>query len=136
MGAQKERPGRPLADRTGAVDLAVLRLDERPLAFAYNYHSAGRVYGLRTGFDPEYAKSGAGAVLWNTMLQDSCERGDSFFDLGPDSPDVKKRWATEFTPVYHYRHYARGRGALLGLKDWVVDQAARRSADPDAGCWA
>ncbi len=130
------RDSHAAALRTGAVDLAVLRLDERPLAFAYNYHSAGRVYGLRTGFDPEYAKSGAGAVLWNTMLQDSCERGDSFFDLGPDSPDVKKRWATEFTPVYHYRHYARGRGALLGLKDWVVDQAARRSADPDAGCWA
>ena len=130
------RESHEAALRAGAVDMAVLRLDERPLAFAYNYHFAGRVYGLRTGFDPAFAKSGAGSVLWTSMLQDSCERGDSLFDLGPDSPNVKKRWATEFTPVYHYRHYARGRGSLLRIKDWIVDRTSQRTRRTKSGCWA
>ena len=38
------------AARQGAVDLGLLLLAGRPLAFIYHYHYAGRFYGLRKGF--------------------------------------------------------------------------------------
>lgn len=123
------RESHQVAVRSGAVDIGLLRVDERPIAFAYNYHREGRIIGLRTGFDPEFARFGVGTVLWGRMFEDSCQRGDQHIDLGPDSPQVKKRWATAFTPVYHYRHYGpRPRATLLRIKDWWVDARRKHEA--------
>lgn len=114
-----------LATKAGAVDVALLRLNDRPLAFAYNLHRDGRVFGLRTGYDPEFSRFGPGALLWRFMLQDSCQRGDQWFDLGPDSPQIKRRWATSFARSMHYRHYGQGaRNTLLRMKDWWVGRAS------------
>ena len=52
------------AARIGNVDVNLLLLDHRPVAFVYNYVYDGRVYDLRKGFDPELcglpARTGAG----------------------------------------------------------------------------
>ena len=34
------------------IDLNLLLIDERPVAFNYAYHFRGYVFGLRTGYDP------------------------------------------------------------------------------------
>ena len=83
------------AAAAGGVDLNLLRIDGRPAAFAYNYHFAGQVYGLRAGFDPAVAPSGSGTVLLRLMVEDSFRRGDERIDLGPDSLEYKRRWATQ-----------------------------------------
>lgn len=94
-----------VAAKVGAVDLNLLLLDGRPVAFTYNYHFQGRLYGLRSGFDPELARVGAGTVLMAQMIEDSCRRGDQMIDLGPDYFECKRYWLTRLQPAYHYTHY-------------------------------
>ena len=65
------------AVRSGAIDINLLRVNGRDVAFQYNYHFGGRVSNLRLGFDPEFAKLGVGKVLMMHVLRDSCARGDS-----------------------------------------------------------
>ena len=96
------------AVRAGAADVNLLYLDEQPVAFAYNYAWHGAVYGLRTGYHEELGRAGAGSVLMARMLQDSFNRGDASFDLGPDETHIKRHWTTRVTRSYQYTHYAWG----------------------------
>ena len=102
----------------GAVDLNLLLLNDRAIAFAYNYHYRGWVYGLRSGFDSSAATDGAGNVLMANMLEDSAHRGDHLFDLGPNYIDCKRNWFTRLQPAFHFTHFHPGgvRAHALRLK--------------------
>jgi CelD/BcsL family acetyltransferase involved in cellulose biosynthesis len=88
------------------VDMNLLLIEGRPVAFAHNYHLGGNVYGLRAGFDA--AAAGAGIVLQRMMIEDSCRRGDRLIDLGPGSSESKRHWQTRVRMAWRYTHYARG----------------------------
>jgi CelD/BcsL family acetyltransferase involved in cellulose biosynthesis len=105
----------------GAVDINLLLLDDRPIAFTYNYHDRGLVDGLRNGYDPAAVHEGAGTVLMAKMIEDSCRRGDRLLDLGPDYLEAKRNWLTRMHPAYHYTHFhpARFRAQTLRLKQIV-----------------
>jgi CelD/BcsL family acetyltransferase involved in cellulose biosynthesis len=94
------------ASAFGGVDLNLLLLAGRPVAFAYNYHFAGYVYGLRAGFDASAAPPGAGTALQSMMIEDSCRRGDLVIDLGPGSLDAKRAWQTRLAIAWRYTHYS------------------------------
>ncbi|HEX3998899.1 MAG TPA: GNAT family N-acetyltransferase [Pirellulales bacterium] len=106
----------------GGVDLNLLRIGGRPAAFAYNYHYAGSVYGLRAGFDPAIGRSGAGSVLMRMLVEDSFCRGDELIDLGPDPLKYKRRWSTRVQTAYHYPHYAAAglKAQALRAKRWLL----------------
>jgi CelD/BcsL family acetyltransferase involved in cellulose biosynthesis len=108
----------------GAVDLCLLKLDGRPVAFAYSYHHQGRLFGLRMGFDPEVAQLGAGRVLQHHLLRDSFERGDQYFDLGVGSLDAKRYWLTSVVTSYRATSFPprNVRAQLLRLKRWCVER--------------
>ena len=110
------------AAAAGGVDLNLLLVGGRPAAFAYNYHYAGNVYGLRAGFDPAVSRAGSGTVLLRRMVEDSCRRGDYRIDLGPDSLDYKRRWATRIQTSYHYPYYAPAgiKAQTLRAKRWLT----------------
>jgi CelD/BcsL family acetyltransferase involved in cellulose biosynthesis len=93
------------AAKSGALDLNLLLLDGQPAAFAYNYHYRGHVYGLRMGYDAGLTRDGAGSVLVHRMLQDSFDRGDRVFDMGPGSQRCKRHWRTRGVPSYRYTHF-------------------------------
>jgi CelD/BcsL family acetyltransferase involved in cellulose biosynthesis len=99
------RASHAAAAKAGAVDLNLLLLDGQPAAFAYNYHFQGSVYGLRSGFDAAIAQDGAGTLLMAEMIEDSCRRGDTLIDLGPDYLDCKRYWQTQLKPALHFTHY-------------------------------
>lgn len=94
------------AARAGALDLNLLLVDGQPVAFMYNYHYRGQVYGLRTGFDRQRSRDGAGSVLVYEMLRDYFERGDRHFDFGPGQESYKRHWRTEIVPSYRYSYFA------------------------------
>ena len=124
------------AVNSGAVDSNLLLLNNRPIAFAYNYHYRGWVYGLRSGFDSSVATDGAGNVLMAKMLEDSARRGDHLFDLGPNYLDCKRNWLTRLQPAYHFTHFHPGgvRAQALRLKRIVKRWlgATKKSGDgPD-----
>ncbi|HTQ40852.1 MAG TPA: GNAT family N-acetyltransferase [Pirellulales bacterium] len=106
------------AARAGAVDVNLLLLDGEAVAFAYNYRFRNWVYGVRNGYDPAAVQEGAGTVLMGKMIEDSCQRGDQLFDLGPDYLKCKRYWYTRLHPAYHYTHFhpVRLRAQALRLK--------------------
>ena len=107
------------AAKNGMVDMNVLEVDKKPVAFSYNYHCQGQLIGMRIGYDPDYGKHGAGNVMYAHLFRDSAERGDSEFDLGIGSLDIKKHWCTRRADSYRYTHYApAARAQLLRLKHW------------------
>src|SRR5690606_35280513 len=116
------RAAHAAAVKAGAVDVNLLLLNGTPVAFAYNYHHRGRVYGLRTGFDREAVQDGAGTVLMKRMIEDSCRRGDSLHDLGPEYLDCKRYWLTRLRPAYHYTHFRPTglRAQMLRAKRFVT----------------
>jgi CelD/BcsL family acetyltransferase involved in cellulose biosynthesis len=107
-----------VAARFGAVDLHLMRLGGRPLAFAYNYHWRGRVDGLRAGYDASVSRDGAGTVLLARALEKSCRCGDREYDLGVESLDWKRQLLTRVAPIYRYSHFPRTalRAQLLRFK--------------------
>lgn len=108
------------AARAGGVDLNLLYVDHRPVAFNYCYHYRGQVYGLRMGFDRTDLTEGAGTVLLYRMLQDSFARGDRVFDLGADYLDCKRNWLTRTANIGRQLHYPPGisRMQLVRAKRW------------------
>lgn len=110
------------AVEAGMLDLCVLFVDDVPVAFAYNYHTDGRVFGLRMGFDASFEN--AGSVLMQKMFADSFDRHDVSLDLGAGYLDWKRPWLTKVVDSYHYTHYApvAVRAQALRLKRWVSAQ--------------
>ncbi len=109
------------AVRLGAVDMNLLWLNDRPTAFAYNYHWQGYVSGLRVGFDPEFTQEGVGGLLWAMSIRDSFERGDRIYDLGAGSLEVKRHYRTDVLPIFRFGHYPTmsPRTQLLRLRRWA-----------------
>jgi CelD/BcsL family acetyltransferase involved in cellulose biosynthesis len=118
-----------LAVKNGMLDLNMVVLENRPVAFSYNYHCRGRVFGLRRGFLPEVAQEGIGNTLNYYMFRDSFERGDEVFDMGTGYPESKRKWATRLATSYRYTFYSRlaPRAQLLRVKHWSVDRSLRQS---------
>ncbi len=91
------------AAAAGALDLNLLAVDGRYVAFNYAYHCHGNVFGLRTGFDANF--DGAGTALQARMIADSFQRGDRLYDLGPGYLDCKRYWQTELRQSIRYTYF-------------------------------
>jgi CelD/BcsL family acetyltransferase involved in cellulose biosynthesis len=88
----------------GMLDVAVLRLNGKPLAYQYNYHHGGEIFGLRMGYAREARELGAGKLLLARFLQDCFECGDRVLDLGIGEFDFKARFRNDVATSYHYRY--------------------------------
>ncbi len=113
-----------VAVKNGMVDISILKVDGKAVAFSYNYVCNGHLIGVRRGHLPEFACCGAGNVLLVHLLRDSFERADHSLDMGPGSADVKRRWSTHVANSYRYTHYSRlvPRAQLLRFKHWAVGE--------------
>jgi CelD/BcsL family acetyltransferase involved in cellulose biosynthesis len=111
-----------LAAKAGAVDLSLLKLDGRPIAFHYNYHHEGHVSGLRLGYDPQFSHLSPGHVLYAYCVRDSFQRGDHTFDLGAGSEQAKHGWLTRIVTSRRYAYYplAAPRAQLVRWKRWMT----------------
>ncbi len=118
------------AVRAGAVDVNLVLVDGRPVAFAYNYHVNGRVFGLRKGYDPDFRAGSPGIVLDHLMLEDGHERGDVQYDMGVGTNEAKRHWVTSDVTSYRVTHF-RGdvaKAQALRLKRWYQDRFGNTEA--------
>ena len=99
------RDAHAVAAEHGHLDLNLLRLDGKAVAFAYNYFFRGSVYGLRVGFDAKRSRDGVGNLLYCNCLEDSFRRDDHTFDMGPGSLDCKKSVCTEIIDLVQFTHF-------------------------------
>jgi CelD/BcsL family acetyltransferase involved in cellulose biosynthesis len=127
------RDAHTAAVKLGMVDLGLLYVDEEAVAFIYNYHCEGQLFGLRMGYNPAF--DGAGSVLMQDVLADSFQRGDAAFNLGAGYLEWKRPWLTTIVASYHYTHYAPRalRAQALRLKRWLSARLpAHRSLEQNA----
>lgn len=112
------------AARNGSLDVNLLLLDGRPIAFIYNYHYGSRVYGLRKGFDSEFSCLRPGLVLQRMVVEDSFCRGDACYDMGLGYLDAKRHWQTSLATSYRYTYFPKtvARVQLLRMKRWLQNK--------------
>ena len=122
------RDAHAAAASLGALDVNLLLLDGRPAAFAYNYRFQKSLYGLRVGYDPEFARGGVGNVLYAKIIESSFALGDELYDLGPGSLECKRYFHTEVRPILRYSHIpCRSlRAALLRAKRTIDARSTRK----------
>ena len=106
------------ATNCGCLDLNLLRIDGQAVAFTYNYAFRGKVYSLRSGYDPACPVKGAGSLLYVKAIEDSFRRGDRQYDLGPRHLECKRKLLTRVLPVYRITCFKRWslRQQLMRLK--------------------
>ena len=123
------------ATEAGSLDLNLLLLDGRPVAFNYAYHLDGYVFGLRTGYDPQATSEGAGSVLHGRMIDDCFARGDHTYDLGTGYLECKRYWLTDVRSSYRYTHFSAGAPwaqlvrAKRGVQRWFGKRKRRPVGD-------
>ena len=115
------------AARLGMLDVNVLLVDGRPVAFGYNYVTRGQVTGLRMGYDAD--TSGAGLLLLAAQLHDSCRRGDELVDLGIGDQPFKQRLRSSTESIYQLTHtpLTAVRSQALRLGHWLRHTATRQA---------
>ena len=53
------------AARIGCLDMNLLSVAGKFIAFAYNYRYGGDIYGLRIGYDPDASKLSPGNMMYD-----------------------------------------------------------------------
>ena len=128
-GARFLRDMHGAAVDAGGLDLNVLSLNSKPVAFAYNFQWEGIVESVCLTVAPE-SIPGTGAVLAGRMLRDSFERGDRSFVFAHHDREFGRTWQTSTQTSYRYTHFARmnPRAQVLRLnqllKSWIVDDVS------------
>jgi CelD/BcsL family acetyltransferase involved in cellulose biosynthesis len=125
------RDAHQVAAHNGMLDLNLLVVDDRPAAFAYNYHYDGRVVGLRMGYDPTLGYSGLGTALVLRSLEDSFNRGDASYDLGPGESRFKRHLRTRTETSYRLSYWPLGswRSQAVRLTRWAKQRLRRPAAE-------
>jgi CelD/BcsL family acetyltransferase involved in cellulose biosynthesis len=124
------RAAHAAAARLGMVDVNILLLDGRPAAFIYGYHCHGRVFLMRTGFDPSFGEHGFGAALALRTIQDSISRGDQLIDFGQGEREHKRRLRTRTESTYQLTYTPLGswRSQTVRWTRWAKQHWPRRTA--------
>ncbi len=94
------------AAQHGYLDVTMMFVDQRPVAFGYNLVFQGRVTGFRVGYDQQFRSYGVGMQLARFTLEDSFRRGDEWFDFGIDYLGYKKHLETHEYVTREYEHYS------------------------------
>ena len=109
------------------VDLNLLRLDGRPIAWAYNYRCDGRIEMQRLRATGEFS-SLAACVLLGRMLHDGFRRRDESYLFDRETSRTAGGWQTGRATRCRHVHYSRigaGRGSCVC---WRVSGAKSQSA--------
>ncbi len=113
------------AVRLGAVELALMYLDGRPVTYHYNLIHQRRLFGLRTGYDQQLRQLGIGLVATARLIQDSIQRGDRWLDMGAPPTLFKSQLATDIAPVGRFT-WARPGSLRAALYQWKRRRDHRR----------
>lgn len=83
------------------VDLSILNIDKKPIAYIFNYCYNKRLYNYNMAFDRRYSCLSPGTLLMFWTLKDSTAKNISEFDFGRGEEAWKERITKDF--VTHAR---------------------------------
>jgi CelD/BcsL family acetyltransferase involved in cellulose biosynthesis len=80
-----------LAARKGWLNLRILKLEGKPVAFLYNLEYKGRIFYYKTGFDEKYRNISSGEFLNHEAIKESFEKNFREYDLLGRNESYKMR---------------------------------------------
>ncbi len=112
----------------GELRLALLRVDDRAVAFDFALEADGVHYLLKTGYDPAYRHLGPGAVLRHDMIARAFARGlDTYEFLGQDDP-WKRDWTSHGHGRARVQLFSPGAAGRLDHAAWAYAAPLARRA--------
>jgi CelD/BcsL family acetyltransferase involved in cellulose biosynthesis len=98
--------------------IVMVRIDDRPIAFALAFHFLGRAYGVTMAFDPAYGRFAPGWEAKLLSLEIAGAEGIARVELLGAAAEHKRRLTDRFEPIYQGIGLARtlrGRAAVETL---------------------
>ena len=77
----------------GRLDLQLLRLDGKAVAYEYCFDFGGRIFSYNGSFLPEFGKLSPGTALTAAVLEAACDRGKVEYDMLRGEEEYKARWS-------------------------------------------
>lgn len=116
----------------GWMRLHFLQAGPQRVAFDYSLSYKNRLYLLKLGYDPAYARYSPFNLLLCRILQDASERGVREYDFLGESADWKLQWAKHSRTHYWLFVFSSSfKGSLLHLiKSRLVPSLKRNSLRP------
>ncbi len=74
------------------IEIVLLYLDEKPVAYEYGFNLNGRFEDWRTGYDTNYSEQAVGKLLLIMLMKDLFEHGYRDFDFLRGEYEHKDRW--------------------------------------------
>jgi CelD/BcsL family acetyltransferase involved in cellulose biosynthesis len=111
----------------GWLRLDLLELDGEVIAGNLWCAIGGEAFGMKSGFDPAYAREGPGFALQGEVFRAAIEEGLRGFDLGGAPDAYKLRWTDDVRPRAAISAY-RGVSGRLAAEVW-------RRARPSVRRW-
>ncbi|MBU4343504.1 MAG: GNAT family N-acetyltransferase [Candidatus Omnitrophica bacterium] len=90
------------------LDLSILSLNKRPIAYVYNYLYARRSYNYSIAFDKRYSKLSPGTTLMWWVLRDSLARDILEFDFARGEGSWKRTLTQDFKVHNRVRIFRNG----------------------------
>lgn len=119
----------------GALRVAVLRLDDRAIAFELGIEEHGVHYALKAGFDPTRRAFSPGKLLIHRILERSFSIGLSRYEMA-GVERYKLAWANAFRDVALVQAFAP---SAVGFVDWAAFRygrpVAKRAATALPSTW-
>ncbi|MBU1006216.1 MAG: GNAT family N-acetyltransferase [Candidatus Omnitrophica bacterium] len=82
--------------RSGYMDISILRMDDTPIAYRYNFLYNGRLYGYSMDFDIKYAYISPGTMLTLWSIEKLASIGIKEIDFGRGEEEWKMRLTQDF----------------------------------------
>ena len=101
----------------GWLRLTFLRLDDRPLAFQYIVEDGDRIYHLKGGYDPDYAKFAPGTLLIHEILARAFADGVRSYEFLGDEDAFKLEWTSQVRERLLLQAFA---SSPAGLVEWAA----------------
>src|SRR3989338_954193 len=113
-------------ERQGALYLAFLNVEGKPVAAQYGFRDDGILYAYQMCFDPAYGKAGVAQVLLSHIIETEIQRGTRRIDFLRGAETYKYDWtAQEHRLVQRDLTHRTVAGRLAGM---ILRQRARLGA--------
>lgn len=106
----------------GWLQLAVLRLAGKPLAFHFNLHHGGVLYHLKGGYDPAFARFSPSKLLHYEMIRRAFDAGLASYEFLGDEEEWKREWTQTVRERLVLEAFAP---TPQGRLDWLAHVAGR-----------
>jgi CelD/BcsL family acetyltransferase involved in cellulose biosynthesis len=120
----------------GWLRLAYLRVDGRAIGFDLCLETARAHYLLKTGYDPEFAPYGPGALLRHAMIERAFAQGLETYEFLGTTQGDNNRWKLEWTDqtreLVRLQLFARSVGGTVGWAAQRVGPALSQRARAQA----